>query len=338
MATESLFKQFIAKWEQKISKEKIPAKHAEIVLDFIRNYVDLLSNKKQEVYEKGLKALDVFLSETLKQFKTPFQFEVYHEKITSPLNYHALGKEVIRPLVEESLSTIGPNRSLETIDTLVQKGENAILFANHQIEADPQALFLLLENTFPRLADSLVFIAGARVTTDPLAIPMSMGCNLICIYSKRYIDHPPEKKHEKQLHNQKAMKALLSLLNEGGHCIYVAPSGGRDRKINGEIRVAPFDPQSIEMFSFLQKKAKKKTHTFGLSLSTYSIMPPPETIQSELGEMRQVQTSPIHAYISDEIQMDKMIDSSIVDKIKKREERAQKIWEIVNRGYQKITS
>ena len=43
----------------------------------------------------------------------------------------------------------------------------------------------------------MIFVAGERVITDPLAIPFSMGSNLLCIYSKRYIDHPPEKKIEK---------------------------------------------------------------------------------------------------------------------------------------------
>ena len=39
------------------------------------------------------------------------------------------------------------------------------------------------------------------------------------------------------------------LLAEGGKCIYVAPSGGRDRpNAQGEIQPNAFDPQSIELF------------------------------------------------------------------------------------------
>ncbi len=49
----------------------------------------------------------------------------------------------------------------------------------------------------------MIFVAGERVITDPLAVPASMGRNLLCIYSKRYIDHPPELKSEKQLHNKR---------------------------------------------------------------------------------------------------------------------------------------
>ena len=60
---------------------------------------------------------------------------------------------------------------------------------------------------------------------------------------------------------------MSSLLSEGGKVIYVAPSGGRDRKnLNDKIVVAPFDPQSIEMFSLMARKAKKPTHFYPLSL------------------------------------------------------------------------
>ena len=69
-----------------------------------------------------------------------------------------------------------------------------IFLANHQIEADPQAISLLLDDLYPNFAENMIFVAGERVITDPFAIPFSMGRNLLCIYSKRYIDHPPEKK------------------------------------------------------------------------------------------------------------------------------------------------
>jgi hypothetical protein len=51
------------------------------------------------------------------------------------------------------------------------------------------------------LASKVVFVAGHRVTTDPLAIPFSMGCNLLCIFSKKYMEEPPELKAAKQQQN-----------------------------------------------------------------------------------------------------------------------------------------
>jgi glycerol-3-phosphate O-acyltransferase len=51
------------------------------------------------------------------------------------------------------------------------------------------------------LASKIVFVAGHRVTTDPVAIPFSIGCNLLCIFSKKYIEVPPELKASKQQRN-----------------------------------------------------------------------------------------------------------------------------------------
>ena len=40
--------------------------------------------------------------------------------------------------------------------------------------------------------------SGDRVTTDLLAMPFSMGRNLLCIFSKKHVDNPPELKSTKQ--------------------------------------------------------------------------------------------------------------------------------------------
>jgi len=51
---------------------------------------------------------------------------------------------------------------------------------------------------------------------------------------------------------------MSELLSEGGKTIYVAPSGGRDRRNNqGIVEVAPFDPQSIEMLLLDGSKSRK---------------------------------------------------------------------------------
>ena len=35
-----------------------------------------------------------------------------------------------------------------------------------------------------------------------MAMPFSMGRNLLCIYSKRHLGHPPEQRAAKQKHNR----------------------------------------------------------------------------------------------------------------------------------------
>jgi len=73
---------------------------------------------------------------------------------------------------------------------------------------------ILLEKTHAKFGEELIFVAGTRVTSDPFAIPFSMGRNLLCIHSKKYIDTPIEKKHEKLMHNKRTMERMVDLLNE----------------------------------------------------------------------------------------------------------------------------
>ena len=171
----------------------------------------------------------------------------------------------------------------------------------------------------------------------PLAIPFSMGCDLICIYSKRYIDNPPDLKAKKQLHNKNTMEQMSRLLQEGGRIIYVAPSGGRDRgNANGTVEVAPFDPASIEMFYLMAKKAKTPTRFVPFALSTYDLLPPPETIQKELGEVRKAKRTPISIAFAPPFDMENFPGSNSGDRIQRRENRARQIWSIVHRMYLKM--
>ena len=95
----------------------------------------------------------------------------------------------------------------------------------------------------------MIFVAGHRVTTDPVAIPFSRGVNLLCIYSKKYIDVPPEKKAEKLAHNSKTIAKLEDLLNEGGKCIYVAPAGAGIVWMRQERLISPLlTPRALNVF------------------------------------------------------------------------------------------
>ena len=68
------------------------------------------------------------------------------------------------------------------------------------------------------------------------------------------------------------MKKMLGLFKEGGKCVWVAPSGGRDRPDeNGEYRVAPFDAKSVEMFRLMSEKAGRKSHFYPLSMVTADV-------------------------------------------------------------------
>lgn len=318
--------------ELKKLENEIPPRNFEIVMEFYRDYRKAISN-----FSKAESIFSLFLQLIREQFKKPYVFDLYHKKIRHPIDYYHFGIEFIRPLVDLPHSGVIGLDVVDTISKQLEKKENVVLFANHQTETDPMAISLLLEKTHPKLAESIIYVAGERVITDPLAIPFSMGCDLLCIYSKRYIDHPPEEKEEKQLHNKKTMELMSRLLKEGGKIIYVAPSGGRDRRnAQGVIEIAPFDPDSIEMFYLMARKSKTPTHFYPFTLATYDLLPPPESIQKELGEARSAKRAPIHLHFSREFSMEKFPGSDETDKQKRRAKRAQALWSIVDIAYRSL--
>lgn len=292
-------------------------------------------------YPSSSKVIDASFETLLNLIKShylnPFIFQPYHEKIRYPFDYYAFGNDFFRPLIDEKKSKIIGDKNIQEIISHLKKGHNAVLLSNHQIEADPQAISLLLDDKYPGLAEGMIAVAGERVITDPLAVPFSMGRNLLCIYSKRYIDHPPEKKAEKQHHNKRTMEIMSMLLKEGGKLIYVAPSGGRDRRNKkGIVEVAPFDAPSIEMFYLMAQKAKTPTFFYPMALDTYDILPPPETIQVELGETRITKRGPIGLAIGSCIDMKQYPGYDLQSKHDRRQARADHIWKLVNTDYEHL--
>jgi len=271
------------------------------------------------------------------QCSSPFQFSPFHQQIRKPFDYYAFGLDFLRPLVDKSACRMVGKERWKLLAELQKKGHNIVLLANHQIEADPQAIGLLLEDINPKFASDIIFVAGERVLTDPLAIPFSLGCNLLCIYSKKYMDQQePEERLRRQLYNKKTMEMMAQLLSEGGKCIYVAPSGGRDRKNEqGEVEVAPFDAQSIEMFYLMARRSHVPTHFFPLTLSTYELLPPPDRVQKELGEPRRVAYTGIGMALGEKCNMEALAGSD-GDKRVRREARAHAIWQQVVSAYKQI--
>lgn len=311
----------------------IPVKYLEILKGFYLNYKRAICNKNQSVDELFV----TFLKLIKEQLVNPFTFEPFHQLIRQPFDYYQFGLDLIEPLVNASESTVSGLNYLKEITASLEKGENVIFLANHQTEADPQAISLLLKDSYPQFAEELIFVAGERVITDPLAVPASMGRNLLCIYSKRYIDNPPEQKELKQLHNKKTMELMSQLLSAGGKAIYVAPSGGRDRpNAKGIVEVAPFDPQSIQMFYLMAQRAGHPTHFYPMTLKTFDILPPPLDIQSELGETRTATCAPIHLSFGSKIDMDHFPGSDLTDKHERRAARAEFICNLVKADYAKF--
>ncbi len=310
-------------------KGRIPERFLTLMRECYENYRTAVYTSEESWASKE-KVFCTYLDLVEKQVNEPYDFEPFHKKITKPIDYEAFSIDFMEPLIVLEQSTVRGEKNLETIENLIASGSNAILFSNHQTEPDPQIISVLLRKNHPELVKNMIFIAGDRVVTDPMAVPFSMGCNLICIYSKKHIETPPELKEEKLKHNQRTMKIFRKLLSEGGKCVWVAPSGGRDRPAkNGVVEAAPFDPQSIEMLYLMAKKADRPTHFFPLSLSTYNILPPPNSVDQELGEQRKTKRFPAHLAFGEEIDMESFPGSEEIGKKIKRQNRAEFIWSLV---------
>ncbi|HEX2583193.1 MAG TPA: 1-acyl-sn-glycerol-3-phosphate acyltransferase [Chlamydiales bacterium] len=308
-------------------------KYCQIVLDFIHCYAKALEGSSQSLASM-IPIFQLFIRFVLEQLRSPYSFEPYHRKVRHPIDYYRFSLDFIRPLIDLPHSKVFGLEFIDLATQQIARGENVVFLANHQTEADPQAIAILLEQTHPKLAEQIIYVAGARVITDPLAIPFSLGCDLLCIYSKRYIDQPPELKAKKQLHNKNTMELMSRLLQEGGKAIYVAPSGGRDRK-DGKGHIIPdsFDPNSVEMFYLMAKKAKTPTHFYPLALDTYDLLPPPEIIQVELGEVRTAKRTSIRLAFGPECDMESYTGET---KEARRKAKAEGIWKIVCQLYSKI--
>lgn len=328
---------FLEKLHTLEEKKKISNETKAVLTGFYYSYENAIIANKGDIVSQ-LPWLEKFLDFVVDQSNNPHTFGSYHERIVDPFDFYEFGLDFLRPLVKLEQSTIFGEENVVKIESHINSAHNVVLFSNHQTEPDPQAISLLLEKSHPKLAQNMIFVAGHRVTTDPLTIPFSMGRNLLCIYSKNYIEHPPEKKLEKVQHNQRTMKKMRELLSEGGKCIYVAPSGGRDRRNKeGIIEVAPFDPQSIEMFWFTAKHSTNPTHFYPLALSTYDLLPPPNGININLGESRQTKSSPIHLAFGNQIDMEQFPGSDNENRKERRASRAEFIWKIVKALYNEIS-
>jgi glycerol-3-phosphate O-acyltransferase len=220
------------------------------------------------------------------------------------MDFYSWGCNFFRPFIDMEHSQILGMENLQRAVDQANAGDNVVFFANHQSEADPQVMSIMLEKAgFPEEAHKVVYVAGHKVTTDALAIPFSMGRNLICIHSKKHIDADPDTKPIKSRQNLAAMSGMLDKLKKGGCILWVAPSGGRDRRDveSGKTPVAPFDHKTMDMFRLMGTKSKKPTHYYPLSMVSYELCPPPDFIEAGVGEQRNFRFVPVGVKVGDEL-------------------------------------
>merc|ERR1712151_180695 len=96
---------------------------------------------------------------------------------------------------------------------------------------------------------------------------------------------------------------MLERLKRGGTILWVAPSGGRDRRDleSGKTPIAPFDSKTIDMFRLMGNKSKKPTHYYPFSMVSYEVCPPPDFVDPGVGELRNFRFTPVGIKVGDEV-------------------------------------
>lgn len=177
----------------------------QIFTDFLESYCDscLVAGESPENFKNSV----LTLLKSIQQAATdPYKFQPYHKSIRTPFDYYTWGNNFMRPLIIDEQSKLVGVENFQKIREILDKGENVVILSNHQTEADAQVFSILLEREgMSDLGEQSIFIAGHKVTNDPMAIPFSMGRNLICIHSKKHIKNPPEEFTRKSAENLKSM-------------------------------------------------------------------------------------------------------------------------------------
>lgn len=273
---------------------------------------------------------------------TPHHFGSYHQHVRQPFDYYKFGLDFAGALFNPDQSTVKGVENARRAFDYVQAGHNVVFLSNHQSEGDPHAIDLLfdhiagLDHSF---GEEVISVAGDRVREDPVVIPFSIGRNILTVYSKKHMNDIPGLREQKLQHNKRSLSELTSLFKQGGHRVWVAPSGGRDRRSSetGRVEISRFDDASIDSMRFVATKSGAPCHFFPMALSTYDMLPPPSHVGgANFGEERHVNYIPMHMFVGDEINWESIVPSHVTNKLDRRRAQREHIENIVVQGYRSI--
>jgi glycerol-3-phosphate O-acyltransferase len=328
---------FFAALNSEVEAGVIPKQLVPLWTDFFQNYKKaILSSELPDHDIKLVAEVQASIADTvMNQMKNPFKFPSYHKGITEPYDYFEFGQKYVGSLIDFKKSYLGHRERFDKIKEQIDAGDNVIILANHQSEADPGIWAHMLMHTHPSLARDVVYVAGDRVVTDPLCTPFSMGRNLFCVHSRRYMDMDPDTKEEKAAMNRQTLRSMGSAIAQGGTIIWIAPAGGRDRPDEGGVYTpAQLDPGSVELMRALatkaEKRADRKSHLYPFAMFSAPLMPPPDKVVKDIGERRMVNFTGVGISVGEALDVD-----SIVAGIESKEEAAAALTKFV---YEKVCS
>jgi len=290
---------------------RFPTKYQTTFIELFDSYRTQLAIKHSGDNEKALKeAVQIFkvlVRAYARQLDNPHEFASTHYSVRSPFDYYYMAQAYVGALIDYDRSIVGGIKNFDTAKAQIDAGENVVLFANHQSEADAAFLTLMTEESHPGFGYSCRYVAGDRVVNDLMAKPFSMGRNLFCINSKKHINDVPELRSAKMKQNIKTVKEMEQKLKEGGQLIWIAPHGGRDRRAaDGTLVPGEFDKDAVALMTKLALKAGAggtKTHFYPFSMATYDLMPPPSGLEKSLGEKRVVNYTGCGIALAEEIDL-----------------------------------
>ncbi|XP_015875079.3 glycerol-3-phosphate acyltransferase ATS12, chloroplastic [Ziziphus jujuba] len=319
---------------------RLPSNVAAGMEELYQNYKNAIfqsgnPNADEIVFSNMTAALDrIFLD-----VEEPFVFAPYHKALREPFDYYMFGQNYIRPLVDFRNSYVGNISIFNEMEEKLKEGHNIILISNHQTEADPAVISLLLETTNPHIAENMIYVAGDRVVTDPLCKPFSIGRNLVCVYSKKHMFDVPELAEMKRKANTRSLKEMALLLRGGSQLIWIAPSGGRDRPdpVTEEWHPAPFDASSVDNMRRLAEHAGVPGHIYPLALLCYNIMPPPPQVEKDVGEKRLISFHGVGLSVAPEVNFSE-ISASCKTSEEAGQVYTQALYNSVNEQYNVLKS
>jgi hypothetical protein len=127
------------KLEKAQEKYDVPEKYLAIMGGFFTSYMTEVYRSGNDVdyYEKTLTAL---FKKVLERAKDPHKFEPFHRAMREPFDYYALGNEFAKPIINRQTSALVGLEKIDQMRAQMAAGDNVVLLANHQSEADPQVI------------------------------------------------------------------------------------------------------------------------------------------------------------------------------------------------------
>ncbi|CAI7854935.1 unnamed protein product [Closterium sp. NIES-54] len=317
------------------AKYRLPERVVLGMRDFYHSYANAVASSGIENAEQlSLQIMSTVFDRIMFQLKDRHQFESHHLAVREPYDYYAFGQNYVRPLINYSRSFIGNVKIFDKIQADLDAGHNVILMTNHQTEADPGVIALMLENSHPRLATSITYVAGDRVVFDPFCMPFSLGRNLLCVHSKKHLNDEPELAEQKRAENRKTLKVMSKLFKKGGNFVWIAPSGGRDR-INPDTNYVPpaaFDSSAVALMHRLTSESGIPSHLHPTALYSYDIMPPPRTLEKQLGEKRIIGFHGVALSVGEEVDFG-AVTAGIEDRREAQEKYSDALFAAVEEQY-----